>query len=92
MKRLPFIKADVIKWPRHAHRFDDNERTDNIIRKLNDVVKPWFIIWQAHPAQDMEKFRDYIKHFDFHDKFLSSDEREIEFVSLLDLPDTRGMS
>jgi uncharacterized coiled-coil protein SlyX len=93
--RLPFIKADVIKYPHHAHVFANNERTNNIIRKINDVVDPRFIIWQTHSAQDKAKFEEYIerfKRFGFHDKFLCSDEIDFEFVSLLDGPNTEGVS
>jgi hypothetical protein len=96
MKRLPFLKADVMKWPHHAHVFDDNERADSIIRKLLDVVDPQFIVWQTHSAQDAEEFMEYIKRFErlgFRGKFICSDgEMEIEFLSLLDLLNARGAS
>ena len=89
---LPVLKADVIKWPRHAHIFENNEKTDAIIRKLNEVVNPRFIIWQTYSAQDAYKFEEYIKRFNFHDKFIRSDNIDIEFVSLLNLPDARRTS
>jgi len=93
LSRLPFMKADVIKWPHHAH-IEDNVRADSIIRKLNTVVDPQFIIWQTHFSQDADKFEEYIRqHFpDFYKKFLCSDTITIEFLSLLDLPDANEAS
>jgi hypothetical protein len=92
LARLPFIKADVIKYPHHAHIFENNERTDNIIKKLHEVIEPQFIIWQRHHTQEKTKFMEYIKRFGFHDKFLCSDEIDFEFVSRLDEPNTEGVS
>ena len=96
MERLPFLKADVMKWPHHAHVFYDNEKTDNIIKKLLDVVDPQFVLWQTHPAQKNNNFEDYIKRFErlgFRGKFICSDgEMKIDFISLLDLLNARGAS
>jgi len=80
---LPVLKADVMKWMHHAH-VEDTERNNNLIRKLNDVVNPQYIIWQRHHTQSAEKFREYIKEQfnDFHEKFFSSDDREIIIISL----------
>jgi hypothetical protein len=82
LRSLPFIKADVIKWPHHAHIFPDS--TDGIIRKLNEVLDPRYIIWQRHHTQGVEDFREYIKRFYFENKFLCSEEIEINFLSLLE--------
>ena len=81
LSRLPILKADVIKWPHHAHRFPDNETADGIISKMNEVVDPHYIIWQRHHTQ--RGFTDYIKRFDFVDKFLCSDDMEIVIISIL---------
>ena len=91
---LPTLKADVIKWPHHAYIFDDNDRIDKIIRKMNEVVDPWFIIWQTHPAQKAHEFEEYInpERFDFHDKFKCSDKIKFEFISLLDSLNAREAS
>jgi hypothetical protein len=78
---LPILKADVIKWPHHAHRFPDNETADGIIRKMNEVVDPYYIIWQRHHTQ--KGFTDYIMRFDFSGKFLCSDDMEIVIISML---------
>ena len=74
------IKCDIIKWPHHAHKFPNNEWADGIIKKMNDVVDPRFIIWQRHPTQN--GFREYITRFDFVDKFLCSGDMEIIIISL----------
>jgi hypothetical protein len=73
------LKADIIKWPHHAHKFPDDETGNGVIRKMNEVVDPYFIIWQRHHTQ--RGFTDYIKRFDFVDKFLSSDDTEIQIIS-----------
>ena len=49
--KLPFLKADIVKWMHHAHVFND-ERTDDVIRKLNEVVDPQYIIWQRYNNQN----------------------------------------
>jgi len=80
LSRLPILKADVIKWPHHAHRFPNNETADGIVRKMNEVVDPYYIIWQRHHTQ--RGFADYITRFDFAGKFLSSDDMEIVIISM----------
>ena len=77
---LVILKADIIKWPHHAHKFPNNETSNNIIKKLNDITAPCFIIWQRHYTQN--GFTEYIKRFDFERKFLCSDDFEIEMVSM----------
>ncbi|MCL2138737.1 MAG: hypothetical protein FWH41_06005 [Treponema sp.] len=73
------IKADIMKWPHHAHKFPNNEKTDAIIRRLNKTVNPRYIIWQPHYTQ--KGFMEYINRFDFRNKFLSSDDAEIHIIS-----------
>ena len=75
------IRADIIKWPHHAHRFPDNERADEIIRRMNEVIKPQYIIWQRHYTQN--GFKEYINRFEFSPKFLCSDEAEIFVISFM---------
>ena len=77
---LVILKADIIKWPHHAHKFPDNERTNGILREMNEVVDPFYIIWQRYPTQN--GFREYITRFDFSDKFLCSDDQDIFVISL----------
>jgi len=74
-------KCDVIKWPHHAHRFADNQKTDTIITRMNDVLEPGYIIWERHETQSADKFREYIKRFSFSGKFLCSEDMEITIVS-----------
>ena len=73
------LKTDIIKWPHHAHKFPNNEKTNEILRKMNEVIDPRYIIWQRHPTQ--KGFLEYIERFDFVDKFLSSDDTEIVVIS-----------
>jgi SAM-dependent methyltransferase len=75
------IKCDVIKWPHHAHKFRNSGKTDNIIRKMNEIIAPVFIIWERHFTQ--KGFAEYIERFDFKEKFLRSDETEIVIISTL---------
>jgi len=82
ISRLPVLKADVIKWMHHAHVFPANERADNVIRKLNDVVDPQYIIWERYSNQSAERFEDYIERFNFREKCLSSEDMEIIIISL----------
>ena len=77
---LVILKADVIKWPHHAHKFPNNETANNIIKKMNEVIDPYYIIWQRHYTQ--RGFTDYIQRFDFSGKFFCSDETEIEIISM----------
>jgi len=86
---LIYIKADVIKHPHHAHIFNDNPKTDSIIKKLNDVFDPSYFIWQRHHTQDPEQFKKYIERLKLLEKFLCSDELEINFFSLLEHFNTR---
>jgi hypothetical protein len=80
---LPFLKADVIKWMHHAEAFKENDRTDNVIRKLNEVVDPRYIIWQRyHNQRSGEEFKDYIDRFEFNYKCLSADDMDIIIISL----------
>jgi hypothetical protein len=76
---LTILKADIMKWPHHAHKFPDTEEANEIIKKMNDVINPFYIIWQPHHTQ--KGFEDYIKRYQFINKFLSSDETEIVIVS-----------
>jgi len=73
-------RCDIIKWPHHAHRFANNEKTDDIIRRMNEVIDPFFIIWEPYPTQ--KGFPEYIERFDFLEKFLCSEEMEILVISL----------
>ena len=82
IQSLPFLKADIIKWPHHAHTFTINDRIDNVIIKLNDVVDPQYIIWQRYGNQSDIKFEIYIERFPFQEKCLSSDKMEIIIISL----------
>jgi hypothetical protein len=82
LKNLPALKADVMKWPHHAHRFAANENVDRIIRKMNDVVDPRYIVWERHYTQRDSLFREYILRFDFSDKFFCSEDTEVLFISL----------
>ena len=77
---LVILKADIIKWPHHAHKFPNNERTNGILREMNEVIEPFYIIWQRYPTQN--GFREYITRFDFSDKFLCSDDQDIFVISL----------
>lgn len=74
------LKADVMKWPHHAHKFPNDNTGNGIVKKMNEVVDPYFIIWQRHYTQ--RGFTDYIKRFDFSGKFLCSDDIEIRIVSM----------
>jgi len=67
---LPILKADIIKWPHFAHLFRGDEKTDKIIMKLNEVIKPYYIVWKKHHTQSTEKFIDFITRFTFHEKFI----------------------
>ena len=58
-------------------------RADSIIAKMNNVLDPCYIIWQRHQTQSEIKFRDYIERFSFSDKFLCSDDAEIQIISWL---------
>jgi hypothetical protein len=78
---LFILKADVMKWPHHAHKFPNNQYADNIIRKMNEVVEPYYIIWQPHYTQ--KGFTEYIQRYNFIDKFISSDEMEIFIISMV---------
>jgi hypothetical protein len=84
LRSLPVLKADIIKWPHHAHRFPESETADRVIRKLNDVVDPRYIIWQRYNNQSGEKFEDYIKRLNLSGKCHSSDDTEIIIISLLE--------
>jgi hypothetical protein len=88
ISRLVILKSDIIKWPHHAHRFPNNETVNNIIRKMNEAVDPRYIIWESHSTQ--RNFIEYIQRFDFNNKFLSSDEVEIQIISIL--PDAIRMN
>jgi hypothetical protein len=92
LDNLIYIKADVIKHPHHAHIFGNNANTDSIIEKLNDVFEPHFFIWQRHQTQSSEQFKKYIERFKFFNKYLCSDELEINFFSLLEHFNTRRYS
>ena len=74
------LKADIVKWPHHAHKFPNNEAANNIIIKLKEVIDPQYIIWQRHHTQN--GFTDYIQRYKFTDKFLSSDEVEVHIISM----------
>jgi hypothetical protein len=78
---LPPLKADVVKWPHHAHIFREANSRDVII-KLNKVVDPGYFIYQVHSAQDLKNFEDYIEGFDFKGKFINSGEKPVKFISL----------
>jgi hypothetical protein len=84
LRSLPILKADIIKWPHHAHRFPESERADRVIKKLNDVVEPQYIIWQRYNNQSSEKFEDYIERLNLSGKCYSSDDMEITIISLLE--------
>jgi restriction endonuclease S subunit len=84
LRGLPVLKADIIKWPHHAHRFPESERADRVIKKLNDVVEPQYIIWQRYNNQSSEKFEDYIERLNLSGKCYSSDDMEITTISLLE--------
>ena len=78
---LPSLKADVVKWPHHAHIFREANSRDVII-KLNEVVDPRYFIYQVHSAQDLDGFKAYIKDFEFEGKFINSGEKPVKFISL----------
>jgi hypothetical protein len=78
---LPALQADVVKWPHHAHIFTEAKSRDVII-KLNGVVKPRYIIYQAHGGQDLKKFEGFIKGFDFSGEFINSAVKPVRFISL----------
>lgn len=73
------IKADVIKWSHHAHIFDEKYR--NLIIKLNRVLDPYFIIYQPHSTQDLDKFKKFIDSFEFKEKFIDSSKNTIRIIS-----------
>jgi hypothetical protein len=77
---LPPLKADVVKWPHHAHLFEEKDR--EVIIKLNEVVDPYYFIYQVHSAQDLKKFETFIKDFNFSKKFINSGVQPVEFISL----------
>ncbi|MDR0443830.1 MAG: hypothetical protein LBH44_10525 [Treponema sp.] len=77
-KLFSTLKADVVKWPHHAHKF--NQRFDDLVIKMNAIIDPYFIVWERHHTQ--EGFREYIRRFEFNNKFLCSDDFEINFISL----------
>jgi hypothetical protein len=78
---LFILKADVMKWPHHAHRFPNNRYADGVIRKMNQVIDPYYIIWEPHYTQ--KGFTEYIQRYNFIDKFLCSDDMEIFIISML---------
>lgn len=73
------IRADIVKWPHHAHKFANNKKTDEILKKMNEKVNPFYIIWE--PYQNQKGFPDYIERFDFRYKFLCSEDMEIQVIS-----------
>jgi hypothetical protein len=80
---LPPLKADVVKWPRHAHIFKSRE----LIEQMNAVINPSYFIYQAHPAQEDDsqnpvKFKQMIEGIDFKDKFINSAEYDVEIIGL----------
>jgi hypothetical protein len=80
---LPTIRADIVKWPHHAHVFKSRE----LIEKMNAVINPRYFIYQAHPAQEDDpknpvKFKQMIEGLDFKDKFIKSAEYDVEIISL----------
>jgi hypothetical protein len=78
---LPVLKADVVKWPHHAHVFTEANSRDVIV-KLNEVVDPRYFIYQVHHAQDLEKFEAFIKDFEFRGKFINSGVKPVKFISM----------
>jgi hypothetical protein len=74
------LKADVMKWPHHAHKFPNNQYADDIIRKMNTVIDPYYIIWQPHYTQ--KGFTEYIQRYDFVNKFISSEDTDIFIISM----------
>jgi hypothetical protein len=78
---LPVLKADVVKWPHHAHIFREANSREVII-KLNEVVNPRYFIYQVHSAQDLKDFDAYIEGFDFSKKFINSGVQPVKFISL----------
>jgi hypothetical protein len=77
---LFILKADVMKWPHHAHRFPNNQYADDIVRKMNQIIDPYYIIWEPHYTQ--KGFTEYIQRYNFVNKFLCSDNMEIFIISM----------
>ncbi|MDR0909063.1 MAG: hypothetical protein LBM77_04790 [Spirochaetaceae bacterium] len=83
LSKCPSLKADIVKWPHHAHKFSDNMETDELITRMYELIQPQYIMYQTHPAQTGGKFEDYISRFDFSDKFKCTDSTEYSFISMI---------
>jgi hypothetical protein len=80
---LPVVEADILKWPHHAHIFRNRELGE----RLNAVVNPRYIMYQAHPLQEKdplkpENFEAMIQGYDFKDKFVNTAEYKVNIISL----------
>jgi hypothetical protein len=80
---LPTLRADVVKWPHHAHIF----KSQALIEQMNAVINPQYFIYQAHPSQEENplnpvKFKQMIEGLNFKDKFINSAEYDVEIISL----------
>jgi len=75
---LPTIRADVVKWPHHAHIFKNIE----LAELLNRVVNPRKFIYQVHQAQDEKAFEEFTQQLSFRDKFINSGKYKVNIISL----------
>jgi hypothetical protein len=78
MQLLPTLKADVVKWPHHAHKFTNI----SLAEQLNRVLNPRYFIYQAHHAQDEKEFEEFIWRLSFREKFINSAKYRVDIISL----------
>jgi hypothetical protein len=74
--KLPFLRADIIKWMHHAH-IDNSARFIAVIKKLNYVLDPTYFVYQHYGNQKTEEFIKFIEELHLKPKFLNSERPEI---------------
>jgi hypothetical protein len=75
---LPVLRAHYLKWPHHAHLFEDAE----LYGKIKSAVNPFYTIFQPHQTQrkNLDIFKALLKEYGL--EYLDSSEHRVEMQTL----------
>jgi len=78
----PVVKADVIKYPHHAHVFD--KKNWGLINRLNEILNPEHIIYQTRNIKNVKKFNEFLKSLspELQEKMIDSAKFHIKVITL----------
>jgi len=87
MMEIPLLKAEYVKWPHHAHRF---QRNRDLINRMDEIINPVRYIIQPHYTQEKgitaENYEAWLKAEDLEYIFwkcLNSAEKPLEIHSMV---------